>query len=99
MRATGAAMTAIDYETEYNNRARVPEHPQIFAQWTRDAAAYREQARAEQRAELGLTYGAGARQTIDLFGLAGAPTALAAIGARSSHRNSVIWRPGSTRTA
>jgi arylformamidase len=57
----------------------VPEHPQIFAQWTRDAAAYREQARAEKRAELGLRYGAGARQTIDLFGPvdgpAGAPTA------------------------
>ncbi|MEA3023367.1 MAG: arylformamidase, partial [Alphaproteobacteria bacterium] len=72
-------MTAIDYEAEYNNRARVPEHPQIFAQWTRDAAAYREQARAEKRAELGLRYGAGARQTIDLFGPvdgpAGAPTA------------------------
>src|SRR5882762_1581695 len=75
MRATGAAMTAIDYETEYNNRARVPEHPQIFAQWTRDAAAYREQARAEKRAELGLKYGASARQTIDLLGPAGAPAA------------------------
>ena len=24
---------AIDYEVEYNNRARVPEHPQIFARW------------------------------------------------------------------
>jgi arylformamidase len=71
-------MAEIDYETEYNNRARVPEHPQIFAQWTRDAAAYREQAAAEKRAELGLTYGAGPRQTIDLFGPAGgsAPVAL-----------------------
>ena len=27
---------AIDYEAEYNNRARVPEHPQIFARWARD---------------------------------------------------------------
>ena len=34
---------AIDYEVEYNNRARVPEHPQIFARWTRDGAAYREE--------------------------------------------------------
>jgi arylformamidase len=72
-RATGQAMAAIDYETEYNNRARVPEHPQIFAQWTRDAAAYRERAVAEKRAELGLRYGAGARQTIDLFGPEGGP--------------------------
>ena len=36
----GAGM-AIDYEVEYNNRARVPEHPEIFARWTRDGAAYR----------------------------------------------------------
>src|SRR5262249_6381375 len=27
----------IDYEAEYNVRERVPEHPQIFANWTRDA--------------------------------------------------------------
>ena len=31
-------MLAIDYETEYNNRARVPEHPEIFARWQREAA-------------------------------------------------------------
>ena len=65
-------------EAEYNNRARVPEHPQIFAQWTRDAAAYRMQASGEKRAELGLTYGPSARQTIDIFHAAidGAPLAL-----------------------
>ena len=34
---------AIDYEVEYNNRARVPEHPEIFARWQRDAAAYRDE--------------------------------------------------------
>ncbi|MBO0756389.1 MAG: alpha/beta hydrolase, partial [Bradyrhizobiaceae bacterium] len=60
-------MTAIDYEKEYDNRARVPEHPQIFSAWARDAAAYRAQALAQNRAELGLHYGDGARQTIDLF--------------------------------
>ena len=54
----------IDYEAEYNNRARVPEHPEIFARWHRDAQAYRERT---PRARLGLRYGAGARQTIDLF--------------------------------
>ena len=32
-----AGMAPIDLEAEYNNRARVPEHPQIFAQWARDA--------------------------------------------------------------
>src|SRR5690606_33976009 len=30
-----------DYETEYNNRARVPEHPGIIAGWASDAEAYR----------------------------------------------------------
>src|SRR5215468_1846232 len=47
-------MATIDYEVEYNNRARVPEHPEIFARWTRDA-------------ELGLAYGESPRQFIDLF--------------------------------
>jgi arylformamidase len=60
-------MTAINYEKEYDNRTRVPEHPQIFSAWARDAAAYREQALAQKRAELDLRYGEGARQTIDLF--------------------------------
>jgi arylformamidase len=58
---------AIDYEAEYNNRARVPEHPQIFARWDRDAAAYRAEATGAGRAELGLAYGPTPRQTIDLF--------------------------------
>ncbi len=71
---------AIDYEVEYNNRARVPEHPQIFARWQRDGAAYRAEASAEGRAEIGLKYGPSARQTIDLFtpkgGAGNAPLAL-----------------------
>jgi arylformamidase len=58
---------AIDYEAEYNNRARVPEHPKIFARWTKDAAAFRDAAKAEECAALGLSYGASKRQTIDLF--------------------------------
>jgi arylformamidase len=71
-------MTAIDYEKEYDNRARVPEHPQIFAGWARDAAAYREKALAEKRAELGLRYGSGARQIIDVvFARPGTPAPLA----------------------
>ena len=58
---------AIDYEVEYNNRARVPEHPQIFERWARDGTAYRGEASREGRAEIGLKYGPSARQTIDLF--------------------------------
>jgi arylformamidase len=71
---------AIDYEVEYNNRARVPEHPEIFARWQREAQAYRDEAKAEGRTELGLRYGPTARQIIDLFspkgGTANAPLAM-----------------------
>ena len=60
-------MAAIDYEVEYNNRARVPGHPEIFARWQREGAAYRDDVTKEDRAEIGLKYGPSARQTIDLF--------------------------------
>jgi arylformamidase len=55
-------MTAVDYEVEYNNRARVPEHPALIAGWAREAAAYR-----EQHAPRRLSYGAGSRNSIDVF--------------------------------
>ena len=55
----------LDYEAEYNNRARVPEHPAIFARWTRDARAFT--VRAMPSAELRLPYGRSAREHIDLF--------------------------------
>jgi arylformamidase len=58
---------SVDYEVEYNNRARVPEHAEIFARWERDAAAYRDRMKAEENAELGLAYGTSARQKVDLF--------------------------------
>jgi arylformamidase len=60
-------MTAVDYEVEYDNRARVPEHPQIFAGWARDAEAYRQKSISGNGAEFGLRYGPGPRQTLDLF--------------------------------
>jgi len=53
---------AIDYEVEYNNRARVPENPAIMAGWAKDAAAYR-----ERHAPRAIAYGPGARNTIDFF--------------------------------
>jgi arylformamidase len=55
-------VTGIDYEVEYNNRARVPENPALMAGWVRDAAAYR-----EQRPPRRLTYGPGPRHVIDVF--------------------------------
>jgi len=55
---------SIDYETEYDNRGRIPEHPEIFARWERETKNYRAIAKD---AQLGLSYGPSARQTIDLF--------------------------------
>ncbi|PDT79503.1 alpha/beta hydrolase [Bradyrhizobium sp. C9] len=55
-------MSEIDYEVEYNNRARVPENPALMAGWARDSAAYREQHPPRR-----LTYGPGGRNVIDLF--------------------------------
>lgn len=55
-------MPQVDYEVEYNNRARVPEHPTLIAGWARDAAAYR-----EQRSFRSVRYGPAARNIIELF--------------------------------
>ncbi len=55
-------MAGIDYEVEYNNRARVPENSALMAGWARDAAAYR-----EQRAPRRIAYGRGPRHVIDVF--------------------------------
>jgi arylformamidase len=55
-------VSEIDYEVEYNNRARVPENPELMAGWARDAAAYREQC-APRR----ISYGPDPRNIIDIF--------------------------------
>ena len=55
-------MGGIDYEAEYNNRARVPEHPAVMAGWVRDAAVYR-----EKHPPRGIRYGSGARHVMDFF--------------------------------
>jgi arylformamidase len=60
-------VAAIDYEIEYNNRARVPEHPEIFARWARDAEFFRADMLENDRAELGLCYGDSPKQFMDLF--------------------------------
>jgi arylformamidase len=52
----------VDYEVEYNNRARVPENPALISGWASDAAAWR-----AQHAPRAISYGPGARHTIDLF--------------------------------
>jgi len=57
------APEGLDLEAEYNNRARVPDHPVHITGWQRDAVAYRETARCE----LDLAYGPGERHRLDLF--------------------------------
>jgi arylformamidase len=52
----------VDYEVEYNNRARVPENPSLIAGWAKDAAAYR-----ERQVPRSIPYGPGARNIIDFF--------------------------------
>ncbi len=64
----------IDLQAEYDNRARTPEHPGIIAGWQRDAAAFRESWRHQ---DLGIAYGPGERERLDLFRTGGAaPVAL-----------------------
>jgi arylformamidase len=60
----GRQQAAMDYETEYNNRRRVPEHPEHGARWSTASAAYRQQS---ADAQLDLSYGPGERQRYDLF--------------------------------
>jgi arylformamidase len=55
-------VAAVDYEAEYNNRARVPEHPAVMTGWVKDAADYRAQHPPRE-----LHYGASERHRIDLF--------------------------------
>jgi arylformamidase len=55
-------VAAIDYEVEYNNRARVPENPVLMAGWAKDSADYRELHPPRR-----IAYGPGARNAIDFF--------------------------------
>jgi arylformamidase len=53
----------LDLEREYNNQARVPEHPAIQARWNAASDAYR----ATALADLDLGYGLAERNRYDLF--------------------------------
>lgn len=50
-------------EAEYNNRARVPEHPALIAEWAEKSRAWE----AEARVELDLAYGDTPAEKLDLF--------------------------------
>jgi arylformamidase len=64
-RPRGPACNAgMDAQAEYDNRARVPEHPGIITRWARDSAAFRANW---TESELDLPYGPGEREKLDLF--------------------------------
>jgi arylformamidase len=50
-------------EAQYNVRAAIPDHPQIFAGW-KDASG---KARAELPCVLDIAYGSGPKETLDVF--------------------------------
>jgi arylformamidase len=59
-------MTSLDpvwLDRQYNNRALIPEHPQIFERWTRASAL----AREKSVCQIDLRYGSGANETLDVF--------------------------------
>jgi arylformamidase len=60
---TVPSYTADFVERGYNNRAAVPDHPEWFARWATMSAAARDALRPAQD----LRYGAGPKQTLDLF--------------------------------
>jgi arylformamidase len=62
----------LNLEAEYNNRARVPDHPAVMQRWRETAEA----ARAAHP-PVEITYGPGPREVLDLFEAApGAPVAV-----------------------
>jgi arylformamidase len=60
------------WESQYNNRAAVPDHPQYFARW----AAESERVRRSVRCYLDVPYGTHAMEKLDLFQAQGASRAL-----------------------
>lgn len=62
---------SLDLEREYNNRARVPENPDIIQSWAGDSAAYR-----EAKPPRAIRYGEGERRTFDLFEAGAGPAVM-----------------------
>lgn len=51
------------YDHQYNNRARIPDHAEIFARWASASALTRERAACE----IDVPYGDGAGEQVDVF--------------------------------
>ena len=63
VKARMAGMDTGWLEAQYNNRARIPEHPQLFDQWRRSSAA----VRARRICALDVRYGPGPGEALDVF--------------------------------
>jgi arylformamidase len=50
-------------DLQYNNRARIPEHPQIFSRWEQAS----EVARTQSSCRIDVRYGSGPCETLDVF--------------------------------
>ena len=50
-------------EKQYNNRANVPEHPELLAEWAAKSAAWEAEAKTMRT----LVYGDSDAETLDLF--------------------------------
>jgi arylformamidase len=60
--------TPEELERQYDNRAAVPDHPEIFREWDRRSRTIRELVGSEQvGGERNLAYGPHPRHTLDLF--------------------------------
>lgn len=57
------ALSAAELDRQYNARAAIPGHPQIFARWMEQSAAARQRLRCEQD----YYYGSTPAETLDLF--------------------------------
>ena len=87
---TSSPLTAEFVEREYNNRARVPGHPALFARWERDSQFVRETLPCT----LDLAYGPDARHRVDLFPAAAARGTLVFIHGgywRSLDKSTFSW--------
>jgi len=64
--------TSAFYDGQYNARAMIPDHPQIFARWK----VRSQEARAQLPCHLDIPYGAGKSERLDIFPAAGKSEAL-----------------------
>lgn len=77
MRVIPPPAPVADWDDAYANGAHIADAAAYPPRWAREAAAHRAAMVAAGRASLGLSYGPGPREVLDLFSPAGAPVGLA----------------------